>query len=187
MSNRAPNIAVSLRQRKLTSTETLSHAMEVPFRNFALDCFLDTLSASLRGELFAMQAVTLPATYFDKPPCATREVHLLQFAGPVEAALLGSFCETMPVIEDDDGLRFVRRGPGFQNQRQRLARTRARRPPKLLAPRARRFERTNHQWITGYFTSTLSGSLCDGTAQRADKKDRHGGFSAASRQRQIFA
>ncbi len=187
MPDRAPNIGALVPQRQWTPTKAFGHAMEVPLRNFAPDRSLHTLSASLRRDPFAMKVAKLPATCFNKPPCATREVFWFQFAGPVEAAPLVSFCETMPAVEDDDGLRFVRSGLGFQNKRQRLARARARRPPKLLAPRVRRCGRTSRQWITGYFTSTISRSLSDGNTQRADKKARYGCFWAAGRQCQMFA
>lgn len=160
--------------------------MEVPLRNIAPDRLLHTLSASLRREPLAMQVATLPATCFNKPPCATREVHLLQFAGLVEAARSDRFAKAcqwsrMMTGRDSSEAVWASRSAATSRPNARTASS------QTTCPRIRRCGRTNLQWITGYFTSTLSGSLSDRHTQRADKKDRRGGFWTASRQRQIFA
>jgi predicted nucleotidyltransferase component of viral defense system len=109
MPDRPRNIGASVRQRLLNLAHARGQPMELLLTRYALERLLHRLSLSHHRERFVLKGAMLLATWFDEPHRATRDVDLLGFGDPAQAALLGTFREVM-AIEADDGVSFDLKG-----------------------------------------------------------------------------
>jgi tRNA(Arg) A34 adenosine deaminase TadA/predicted nucleotidyltransferase component of viral defense system len=99
------NLAASVRQRLLNLARERGQPLEALLTRYALERLLYRLCLSPHRYRFVLKGAMLLSVWLDDPGRATRDLDLLGFGAPSDAALRAAFVEVM-AISADDGLAF---------------------------------------------------------------------------------
>lgn len=99
--SRTRNVGASVRQRLLNLAHARGQPLELLLTRYALERLLHRLSLSPQRERFVLKGALLLTTWFDEPHRATRDLDLLGFGDPSDAALLAVFHEVMSIAVED--------------------------------------------------------------------------------------
>ncbi|MFO1329103.1 MAG: nucleotidyl transferase AbiEii/AbiGii toxin family protein [Rubrivivax sp.] len=105
MPERPRNVGASVRQRLLNLARAGGQPLELLLTRYVLERLLHRLSLSAHRERFVLKGALLLTAWFDEPHRATRDLDLLGYGDPSDAALLAVFHEVMS-IPVDDGVSF---------------------------------------------------------------------------------
>src|SRR3569623_309121 len=99
------NLAASVRQRLLNLARERGQPLEALLTRYALERLRYRLSQSSYRHRFVLKGAMLLSVWLDDPGRATRDLDLLGFGAPSDAALRSAFTELM-VAPAEDGLAF---------------------------------------------------------------------------------
>lgn len=108
------NIGASVRARLLNLSKANGQSFDLVLTRFALERLLFRLSQSPHADRFVLKGAMLMMSWFDDPHRGTRDLDLLGFGDPSEAAMLATFRDILAqaaedgVVFDPDTLRVDR-------------------------------------------------------------------------------
>lgn len=105
MAKTPTNLGASVRAHLLKLARADQQPYDLVLTRFALERLLYRLSISKHADRFVLKGAMLMSTWFDDPKRPTRDLDLLGFGDPDEAAMLDVFRDVM-AIDDEDGIRF---------------------------------------------------------------------------------
>ncbi|PTW63174.1 putative nucleotidyltransferase component of viral defense system [Breoghania corrubedonensis] len=114
MAKEIKNIGASVRARLLNLSKANGQSFDLVLTRFALERLLFRLSQSPHAERFVLKGAMLMMSWFDDPHRGTRDLDLLGFGDPSEAAMLATFRDILAqdaedgVVFDPDTLRVDR-------------------------------------------------------------------------------
>lgn len=114
MAKEIKNIGASVRARLLNLSKAHGQSFDLVLTRFALERLLFRLSQSPHAERFVLKGAMLMMSWFDDPHRGTRDLDLLGFGDPNEAAMLATFRDILAqdaedgVVFDPDTLRVDR-------------------------------------------------------------------------------
>ncbi|MBX9463032.1 MAG: nucleotidyl transferase AbiEii/AbiGii toxin family protein [Aquamicrobium sp.] len=114
MAKEIKNIGVSMRARLLNLSKANGQSFDLVLTRFALERLLFRLSQSPHAERFVLKGAMLMMSWFDDPHRGTRDLDLLGFGDPSEAAMLATFRDILAqdaedsIVFDPDTLRVDR-------------------------------------------------------------------------------
>lgn len=114
MAKEIKNIGASVRARLLNLSKANGQSFDLVLTRFALERLLFRLSQSPHADRFVLKGAMLMMSWFDDPHRGTRDLDLLGFGDPSEAAMLATFRDILAqdaedgVVFDPDTLRVDR-------------------------------------------------------------------------------
>lgn len=114
MAKEIRNIGASVRARLLNLSQANGQSFDLVLTRFALERLLFRLSQSPHADRFVLKGAMLMMSWFDDPHRGTRDLDLLGFGDPSEAAMLATFGDILAqdtedgVVFDPDTLRVDR-------------------------------------------------------------------------------
>lgn len=114
MAKEIRDIGASVRARLLNLSKANGQSFDLVLTRFALERLLFRLSQSPHAERFVLKGAMLMMSWFDDPHRGTRDLDLLGFGDPSEAAMLATFRDILAqdaedgVVFDPDTLRIDR-------------------------------------------------------------------------------
>ncbi|WP_372089402.1 nucleotidyl transferase AbiEii/AbiGii toxin family protein [Tistrella mobilis] len=114
MAKEIRNIGASVRARLLNLSKANGQSFDLVLTRFALERLLFRLSQSPHADRFVLKGAMLMMSWFDDPHRGTRDLDLLGFGDPSEAAMLATFRDILAqdaedgVVFDPDTLRVDR-------------------------------------------------------------------------------
>lgn len=114
MAKEVKNIGASVRARLLNLSKAKGQSFDLVLTRFALERLLFQLSQSPHADRFVLKGAMLMMSWFDDPHRGTRDLDLLGFGDPSEAAMLATFQDILSqnvedgVVFDPDTLRVDR-------------------------------------------------------------------------------
>uniref|UniRef100_E6VPS6 Nucleotidyl transferase AbiEii/AbiGii toxin family protein n=1 Tax=Rhodopseudomonas palustris (strain DX-1) TaxID=652103 RepID=E6VPS6_RHOPX len=114
MAREIRNIGASVRARLLNLSKAKGQSFDLVLTRFALERLLFRLSQSPHADRFVLKGAMLMMSWFDDPHRGTRDLDLLGFGDPSEAAMLATFRDILAqdaedgVVFDPDTLRVDR-------------------------------------------------------------------------------
>jgi predicted nucleotidyltransferase component of viral defense system len=114
MAKEIKNIGASVRARLLNLSKASGQSFDLVLTRFALERLLFRLSQSPHADRFVLKGAMLMMSWFDDPHRGTRDLDLLGFGDPSEAAMLATFRDILAqdaedgVVFDSDTLRVDR-------------------------------------------------------------------------------
>lgn len=114
MAREIKNIGASVRARLLNLSKASGQSFDLVLTRFALERLLFRLSQSPHADRFVLKGAMLMMSWFDDPHRGTRDLDLLGFGDPSEAAMLATFRDILAqdtedgVVFDPDTLRVDR-------------------------------------------------------------------------------
>lgn len=114
MAKEIKNIGASVRARLFNLSKANGQSFDLVLTRFALERLLFRLSQSPHAERFVLKGAMLMMSWFDDPHRGTRDLDLLGFGDPSEAAMLATFGDILAqdtedgVVFDPDTLRVDR-------------------------------------------------------------------------------
>ncbi|KPM17633.1 hypothetical protein VM77_10110 [Citromicrobium sp. JL31] len=114
MAKEIRNIGASVRARLLNLSKANGQSFDLVLTRFALERLLFRLSQSPHADRFVLKGAMLMMSWFDDPHRGTRDLDLLGFGDPSEAAMLATFRDILAqdaedgVVFDPDTLRIDR-------------------------------------------------------------------------------
>jgi predicted nucleotidyltransferase component of viral defense system len=114
MAKEIKNIGASVRARLLNLSKANGQSFDLVLTRFALERLLFRLSQSPHADRFVLKGAMLMMSWFDDPHRGTRDLDLLGFGDPSEAAMLATFGDILAqdtedgVVFDPDTLRVDR-------------------------------------------------------------------------------
>lgn len=105
MAKEIRNIGASVRARLLNLSKAKGQSFDLVLTRFALERLLFRLSQSPHADRFVLKGAMLMMSWFDDPHRGTRDLDLLGFGDPSEAAMLATFRDIL-AQDDEDGVVF---------------------------------------------------------------------------------
>lgn len=105
MAKEIRNIGASVRARLLNLSKASGQSFDLVLTRFALERLLFRLSQSPHAERFVLKGAMLMMSWFDDPHRGTRDLDLLGFGDPSEAAMLATFRDIL-AQDAEDGVVF---------------------------------------------------------------------------------
>ena len=106
MAKEIKNIGASVRARLLKLSKANGQSFDLVLTRFALERLLFRLSQSAHADRFVLKGAMLMMSWFDDPHRGTRDLDLLGFGDPSEAAMLATFRDIL-AQNAEDGVVFV--------------------------------------------------------------------------------
>src|SRR3546814_6166443 len=101
MAKEIKNIGASVRARLLNLSKANGQSFDLVLTRFALERLLFRLSQSPHADRFVLKGAMLMMSWFDDPHRGTRDLDLLGFGDPSEAAMLATFRDILAQAADD--------------------------------------------------------------------------------------
>lgn len=105
MAKEIKNIGASVRARLLNLSKANGQSFDLVLTRFALERLLFRLSQSPHADRFVLKGAMLMMSWFDDPHRGTRDLDLLGFGDPSEAAMLATFRDIL-AQDAEDGVMF---------------------------------------------------------------------------------